>query len=87
MGPVIQIARVVGLPEALVLFNRNDKRPVRPVICFLSVIRVVRLTCHDVVRELSALQAFFLDQRTSPGPPEDLRPWLFELLTRWVARI
>ena len=41
---------------------------------------------HDVSRELSALQAFYLGQRTVPGPPEDLRPWLFELLTRWAAR-
>ena len=40
---------------------------------------------HDFSRELSARQALSLDRRTVPGPPEDLRPWLFELLTRWAA--
>ena len=39
----------------------------------------------NVSIELSALQALLLDQRTVPGPAEDLRPWLFELLTRWAA--
>ena len=61
-------------------------RPERPVLLLLSVTGAGSMNVHDVLRELAALQAFFLDQRTVPGPPEDLRPWLFELLTRWVAR-
>ena len=40
---------------------------------------------HAVTRELSALHALYLDQLIAPGPPEVLRPWQFELLTRCAA--
>ena len=59
----------------------------RPAVRLRAVTSAVRCTVYRVWRELSALHAFYLFELTVPGPPEVLRPWLFELLTRWAARL
>ena len=75
-GPVIPRAMVVGPPEALVIGQQKWKEACKAGRSVAFCHRRGSINEHDVFRELAALQPLSLDQRTVPGPPEDLRPWL-----------
>ena len=75
-GPVIPRAMVVGPPEALVIGQQKWKEACKAGRSVAFCHRRGSINEHDVLRELAALQPLSLDQRTVPGPPEDLRPWL-----------
>ena len=78
-GSAVQIARVAGLPEALVSNDDNDKRPVGPSLSSRHHARLLNRACDRMQPNGRPFMPHYIAVGQSPGPPEDLRPWLFEL--------